>query len=317
LPFLWLYPNNLPAIGHLSHDTDGNGPDEARGLLETLKAAGIHSTWCVIEPGYAPDLMYAIRDAGHEFAMHYDAMSDERPWGEVEFTRQWKFLVSLFEGEHPVSNKNHYLRWEGDTEFYNWCERHGIQLDQSKGASKTGEAGYNFGTCHPFFPLAPDGTPHDVLEMATPTQDLCVFAPEALLEPLLTAALRHHGILHLLFHPAHIFKPGVADALIGAVAKAQERGMAWWTAEEINRWERARRAVRWRDYQLRGDGVSVTLETPDSLPGATVLWLLPSDVPKPENAVMRWRRRFLSVPLSSETNAACSVTAHLVATNTL
>src|SRR5207244_1010884 len=123
---------------------------------KTLQAADVLSTWCVIEPGYAPDVIRAIRDAGHELALHYDAMSAGHQWDETEFTRQWEKLTVLFGGERPVSNKNHYLRWEDDTEFYGWCERHNIQLDQSKGASKTGEAGFNFGTCHPYFPLAPD-----------------------------------------------------------------------------------------------------------------------------------------------------------------
>ena len=81
----------------------------------------------------------------------------------------------------------------------------GIQLDQSKGASKPGEAGFNFGTCHPYFPVEFDGSPIDVLELPTPTQDLNVFAPETLLRPLLDPR-RRHGILHLLFHPTHTIR---------------------------------------------------------------------------------------------------------------
>ncbi|MCW3098098.1 MAG: hypothetical protein JWL77_3716, partial [Chthonomonadaceae bacterium] len=98
-------------------------------------------------------MIEAIQNAGHELAMHYDAMSDGLPWCRDQFTRQFHALETLFRGQRPVSNKNHYLRWEGDTELFTWCEEHGIQLDQTKGASKTGEAGFNFGTCHPFFPV--------------------------------------------------------------------------------------------------------------------------------------------------------------------
>lgn len=309
LPLLWLYPNNLPAIGHISHDSDGNTLPEAQQLLETLKAAEIHSTWCIIEPGYPPDLMRAIRDAGHELSMHYDAVSEGRPWSEEEFARQWEFLVALFEGERPVSNKNHVLRWEGDTEFYRWCERYGIQLDQTKGTSKTGGAGFNFGTCHPFFPIDPEGKAHDVLELPTPTQDLSVFAPQPLLEPVLTATLRHHGVLHLLFHPAHIFKPDVAETIKRAVAKAKAEGMEWWTAAQINRWERARRTARWRDYQASAAGVSVTLETPEPLPGAVVLWLLPGDAQTQTSRTLRWEHHFHVVPLSESENRTHEVRA--------
>src|SRR5688500_20191428 len=84
----------------------------------------------------------------------------------------------MFGGEKPVTNKNHYLRWENDTDIWDWCAKHGIGLDQSKGASKTGEAGFNFGTCHTYFPARFDGSVIDVLELPTPTQDLFVRSEE-------------------------------------------------------------------------------------------------------------------------------------------
>jgi hypothetical protein len=294
LPLLWLYPNNLPALAHLSHDTDNNELALGERLLEVVNGAGIHSTWCVILPGYPPDFIARIAADGHELAMHYDAMSDGCPWSYDLFHQQWQALVALFVRQ-PVSNKNHYLRWEGDMEFFAWLVEHGIQLDQTKGASKTGEAGFLFGTCHPYFPVDFAGTTVDVLELPTPTQDLEIFAPVTLLYPLLEAALRHHGILHLLFHPAHIAKPGVADALLTAVHEAKAAGMAWWSAERINAWERARRRISWSDYQADGSGVQVTLSSGADLPEATVLWLGDTPVqlgangsPLPAKVVTRW-----------------------------
>jgi hypothetical protein len=204
--------------------------------------------------------------------MHYDAMSDGCPWSHELFHQQWEGLVELF-GERPVSNKNHYLRWEGDMELFEWLVENGIQLDQTKGASKTGEAGFNFGTCHPHFPVDVAGNVVDVLELPTPTQDLEIFAPTALVYPLMQAALRHHGIMHLLFHPAHIAKPGVADAIFTAVRATHAAGMAWWTAAEINAWERARREIAWSDYQAQEGAATVALASGADLPSATVLWL--------------------------------------------
>jgi peptidoglycan/xylan/chitin deacetylase (PgdA/CDA1 family) len=269
LPLLWLYPRQLPAIGHISHDTDGNDPAKARMLLETLKQAGIKSTWCTILPGYDRALTDQIRAAGHELAMHYDAMTEGLDWGETQFDRQHRGLVELFGGERPTSNKNHYLRWQGDTELWDWCVKRGIHLDQSKGASKTGEAGFNFGTCHPYRPVRFEGEFIDILELATPTQDLEVFAPSAILDPLLASVKRNHGVLHLLFHPAHIDKPAVADAILSAVKRGKENGLEWWTAKQIHEWEFARRGVRWSKYT--GRAVSVSADT--TLHDATVLWL--------------------------------------------
>lgn len=270
LAVLWMYPRNLPALAHMSHDTDSNEPDKCMMLLDALARADIRSTWCTILPGYSSDLTTAIREAGHELAMHYDAVTTGLEWGEEQFERQWSELVALFGGSKPVTNKNHYLRWEGDVDLLEWCEKRGIQLDQTKGASKTGEAGFNFGTCHPHFQLRADGTTIDVLELPTPTQDLCVFAPREIAVHLLGAATRHHGILHVLFHPAHMDKPGVIESLIEIAAKAKEAGAEWWTGAEINAWERARRALKWGS--AREDGAT-SFRCGSDLAGATVLVL--------------------------------------------
>ena len=275
LPLLWLYPRRLPAIAHISHDSDGNDPKLFDALFDTVAKAEINTTWCIILPGASAERIKRLKDAGHELAMHYDSMTEGLPWSEQQFDRQFKELTTMFGGEQIATNKNHYLRWENDSDIWNWCIKHGIGLDQSKGASKSGEAGFNFGTCHPYFPTTFDGKMLDVLELPTPTQDLIVFAPESIFEPLLAAAKRAHGVCHLLFHPAHWVKPGVPEALLTSVRRAKEEGLEWWTGRKINTWERGRRTVKWSNYQLEEDGAAVTVTAGAKLEDATILWLDP------------------------------------------
>jgi peptidoglycan/xylan/chitin deacetylase (PgdA/CDA1 family) len=258
-----------PRSVHLSHDTDGNDESLGHKLLEVLHKGEVNSTWCVLLPGYGPELMKKIKDAGHEYGTHYDAMSPGLPWSAEQFDRQIGELTKMFGGEKPVTNKNHYLRWENDTDIWDWCLKHGIGLDQSKGASKTGEAGFNFGTCHPYFPVRFDGSTIDVLELPTPTQDLFVFAPEAILEPLLTQAKKMHGVLHLLFHPAHFRHQQVVDAILMSIRRGREEGLEWWTGRQINAWERARRTAKIAEFSSE----SFTIAAEHELPHATVLWL--------------------------------------------
>jgi peptidoglycan/xylan/chitin deacetylase (PgdA/CDA1 family) len=271
LPLLWYYPDNLPALGHLSLDSDGNDPEQAYRLLEVLEQAEIAATWCIISPGYEREVIEAIKQGGHELAMHFDALSDGCLWNEEQFDHQWRQLCQLF-GSMPVTNKNHYLRWEGDTEFFTWCLRRGLMMDQSKGASKTGEAGFNFGTCHPYRPVTPDDTVLPVYELTTPTQDLLVFAPAEIAPLLLETVLEQHGILHLLFHPAHIEKEGVARALLNAIDIGKARGLSWWTAQEITQWETARRSATWRASPNR---ITLTTSKEAPLSHATLLMLAP------------------------------------------
>jgi hypothetical protein len=263
---LWLYPRNLPALAHLSHDSDGNAPDRALALLDVTARAEVEATWCVLLPGYEADVIEAIKAGGHELATHYNAM--DRPWSEAEFDDQWCALSAQF-GEQPCSNKNHYTRWEGDTEFYEWCERREIKFDGSKGPSKFGEAGFVFGTCHPYFPISPSGEILDVLEVPFLTQDLILFVPPAAVAPFVAAACGVHGISHFLFHPSHIELEGMADSLRLAVHTAREAGMEWWTSRRISQWERARRQARWQTEEAGG----ATLSCGENLSGATLLTL--------------------------------------------
>jgi peptidoglycan/xylan/chitin deacetylase (PgdA/CDA1 family) len=283
LPLLWFHPDNRAAVGHISHDTDGNVPAQAWLLLETMRRAGIRSTWCTILPGYEPEIIDAIRADGHELATHFDTVTEGHAFTETEFDRQWRLLCEQFgPNDAPVTNKNHYLRWEGDTEFFAWCVARGIRLEQSKGASKTGEAGFNFGTCHLYRPVAPDGGVMPIHELPTPTQDLLVFAPEEIIPPLLESVLTDYGVLHLLFHPAHIDKPGVADAIVRAVERGKDAGLVWKTGRELADYEEARRAARW-DVDEAG---RVRITATQALPGATVL------IPDPDGETERWGFRF-------------------------
>lgn len=267
---LWLYPRKLPALAHISHDSDGNEPEKADDLLHLLDETNIKTTWCIILPGYDAALTAKIRAAGHELATHYDALGEGTNWSEEDWRRQHRALSAQF-CETPVSNKNHGTRWEGDCEFFAWCAKVGIQLDQTKSPSKTGECGFTFGTCHPYFPVTFRGETIDCMELCTHVWDMPAWAPTYVFEPLLASVKRRHGILHQLFHPFHTVKPEVADAFRMCVRRAREEGLEWWTARQINDWERARRKVRVEKFDSRA--ARITLRGENALEDATLLFL--------------------------------------------
>jgi hypothetical protein len=286
LPILWYYPDNLPALGHISHDTDGHDPRLAARLLEIARELELQDTWCVLMPGYPADLYAALRDAGQEIAFHFDAleMGEFSRFCEENFRGQYAWLCAAAQSakrrDPPriLTNKNHYTRWEGRLEFFEWCERLGIQAEQSRGPSKLGCIGFPFGASHPWFPIRDDGTTLDVLEIGFQSQDLVIYAPPPAGRALVDACLAQHGIVHLIFHPAHIEKPGVAEALRDLVAYGRERGLAWWSCERINAWERARRAVSLA-LHADGDGLCVEVTARNEMRGATLLFLVPAGAP--------------------------------------
>ena len=275
LPVLWYWPRSLKAVAQLSHDSDGNDPQKAAALLEVMNRSRLKSTWCILYPGGYPAEFYrTLVEQDFEVALHYDAMTggEHTAWSRDNFLFQQRWLMKEAGLEQITTNKNHYLRWEGRLDFLRWCESAGIASDQSRGPSKKGTIGFPLGGSQPYFPLDDEAdSPRflNVLEVNLLTQDLVITCPPEYGQPLLDSAARHHGVAHFLFHPAHILKPGVADALAGLVDYGRKQGLEWWTNRQIWQWEMARRGVEARFHS----GNAFTLRATASLPQATLLLL--------------------------------------------
>lgn len=250
LPWLSYWPAGVPAIAHMSHDADINDVEDGLAALVAFAEAEVKVTWCQVHPGgYGPDLHRAITLAGHENALHYNAMADSdlASWGWPQMRAQYAWAQAVTGEENIVSNKNHYTRWEGWTGFYSWCEELGIEIDQSRGPSKQGTVGFPFGTAHVTFPMGDldvANRPMNVLNLPLHTQDLAWAGHIAIRDVVLDAALAHHGVAHFLYHGPHLRKrPLTRASCVEVAGLARDRGMQWWTSGEINSWERARRTV--------------------------------------------------------------------------
>jgi hypothetical protein len=275
LPVLWYWPRGLKAIGHISHDTDGNDPQKATALLEVVNRCNVKSTWCTLYPGGYPKEFYrTLKKQNFEIALHYDARSGgaETSWSKENLILQHGWLMNEAGLRHITSNKNHYTRWEGRLDFLRWCEEIGIHCDQTRGPSKKGALGFPLGGSQPYFPLDDEAEPARllrVLEVNMLTQDLVVVCPAEYGRQLVDSVIRHHGVAHFLFHPAHILKPGVGDVFRDLVEYGRAQGLEWWTNRQIYQWERLRRGVEAAfDSRER-----FSLRTAEPLRQATLLFL--------------------------------------------
>lgn len=265
LALLAEWPNRLRAVGLISHDSDGNLDEGARTSLYLLDEAEINSTWCHIwsptySDKYRPATFAMIKRAGHEIALHYNALDrDGGAWGRKHLATQVAAVRHEAGVDQFTSNKNHYLRWEGGTEFFHWLADEGIQADQCKGPSKKGNVGYPHGSSLPWFPLDRDtGTFIDVMEIPLQFQDLWLTTPYYPSFTTIAQAKRHRGVAHFLFHQVHLHtKPQVSQAMLDVIAQGRKEELAWWTSAQINGWQRSRRrvsvTVRDRQILIRAD----------------------------------------------------------------
>lgn len=251
LPFLDVWPEGINRVATISHDSDENQDVHAESTLSILNELGIQSTWCMLEPGYSPEIYERVKEAGHELAFHYNALEMQGgKWGEEEFARQFQWLQEATGLEVVTSNKNHYTRFEGFGELFAFCEKHGIQSDQTRGPSKKGSVGFLFGTCHPFFPISwadENNRIYDVLEICFLTQDLDLsshWSDSSIIIPFLERVMQVDGIAHFLTHQIHLHNSeNVRNALRKIVKEARERGFEFWTGKQINDWHRYRRSL--------------------------------------------------------------------------
>jgi len=282
----WLHywPAGIPAMAHMSHDSDGNVTEEGQAALDAFDEAGVKVTWCQVHNvrSYDPHIYDAITAAGHEHALHYNAMGDTdlAQWGWEQIEGQYAWAQDVIRTDTKItSNKNHYTRWEGWTEFYGWCEQLGITIDESRGPSKLGTVGFPFGTAHVDFPLGDVTVGNrrmDVLNLPLHVQDLEWAGHIACRDVILDGALQVHGVAHFLFHGPHLLgKPKTRTACREVAEEGRARGMQWWTARQINTWERARRGVDVTVTPVGETEWTITVSSQDSLPGAGVVVTLP------------------------------------------
>lgn len=282
---LWFWPNGISSIGHISHDSDGNDASAAMKLLEYLKQAELRSTWCVICPGYESRIYESILTDGHEIAFHFDALGEQSgcEWSNKHFVDQLSNIGSQIQeltDAAIVTNKNHYLRWEGKTEFYEWCEEAGIRIEQSKGGTKLGNKGFLFGTCHPYRPVKQEEIPRILNVWSVPTAAWDPPRPyRCTLEEakaLIGSSASVHGIAHFLVHPELLKESeDLGKVMVELAEYGLQMGLEWWTARELYHWLSAKEQAEVRFEQEPNDRYVLHFKTSAPLEGMTILTSLP------------------------------------------
>lgn len=260
-----------------------------------------------------------LLDAGCELGVHggYYRFNDAARYRESLEAVEARF------GTRPCGIRNHLLRfsypetWRAQTEA-------GFQYDATYGWPKA--LGARSGLPFPFFTYdQPNQRILDLLELPLTVMDTTLFRylgleGEAALEAAwktVNQVVEVGGLVTLLWHNNFFNEPEYWDWQM-VYERLLERLAAlkpWCaTGAEINRWWRARAAVRWEEAQSDGNGWQWTVETPQAIEGL-VLRVGPAEfvshltVEHPEVTVERWEEAWQIKFGKLQAGARCVVRA--------
>jgi hypothetical protein len=178
LPRWWFYPDpDTTSVLIQDSDDDWSSRDQFQALLDAAAEHDVRLT-CYLMLGERETVLTAddvqrLRQAGHSFGIHHDAVGggwDEAEDSELTLERIVRTDIATFRdrfGSTPVANRNHCLIWKGWADLARVYAELGVRMDLN--AQGTGEVwtGYLFGSARPSRFVDLDGSVIDVFQQST------------------------------------------------------------------------------------------------------------------------------------------------------
>ncbi len=228
----------------LSHAAGRRFGFNVASTIELEASLGARSTFLFRNeyPGAQEKLSEAIRiclDSGCEVALHAAKKSHKDPLAMIREKSEMEKAIG-----GPLSGlREHALKFEYD-KTWKCIEGAGFAYDMTFGLNeKTGFVG---GLCHPYHPVALDGTPYSFLEIPTSLMDWTLLRDgmsygriETLIRRLKDSMASLNGCLCVNFHNTYLDKdlfPEIERAYRLLIAECKEKGFWIATARECAEW---------------------------------------------------------------------------------
>lgn len=265
----WFWPENADAAACLSLECDSYDIDPVVSVHRSLSMYGMPAAWTVSLPGFPAEVYRTIRARDHEVSLLFN-FEDATHWNEERLRSQMTQLTRMSSDTGLTSVRPIRGGWRGWTKFYDMCEAAGARLSLSKGGRQPGTQGFCFGTCHPFFPLRPDGHPGLVLELPYHLFRPGVVTKDEIIEPIVKEVAERHGCLHIVSCPED-FKNQITSMVLQRVfGIAKQYHLVFMSPAEIYQYERSRRQLRWTTRSLSGE-LTVSVASENELEGFSLI----------------------------------------------
>lgn len=240
---LWNWPNNANSAATLTLDVHEFEVDHVINLQRMLAMFGCPATWLVAMPGYSADVYRALRAMEHEVGLLFH-IEENNGWHEDRLRIQLTNLSRLASWPYMGTVRIDDGQWRGWTKFYESCETAGARMSLNKMGRQPGTSGFLFGTCHPFYPVMPDGKESLVCELPGQIWQPGLVTSEQVAASLVERVDARHGCLQIAMRPTALGEAVGSMSLRRILSECKERRVLFLKPEEIGRIERARRQMK-------------------------------------------------------------------------
>ncbi len=263
---LWHLPRNANHMGVLTLDCDTTNSTDLFNLNATLLMTNTRATVLTRHGGYGPDVYGWLKRVGHEVGLTFDP-NVAGGWHPDRFRMDLSSLMRLASIGPITTARVIGGGWRGWMQPYEIFAHAGTKGVVSKGGTEPGTAGFLFGTCHPFYPVRPDGRALGALEFPHQLFNVGVTSPNEPVESIVNQVAARHGVLHGVTSLSMVHQDAGFSGLKRWISIFKQSQGDFITLEKLQQFERARRQLRINVEQQN----TLQIESEEPLDGLTVM----------------------------------------------
>ncbi|NUL81366.1 MAG: hypothetical protein HUU60_01425 [Armatimonadetes bacterium] len=274
LPMIWRYPRNLDAVGSLSLDCQGEGPEAVLLCLHLLSLVGARASWCIAPPGMSLNIYRDLIRRDHDVSLLYD-LDHPGGIGEPGLHVQREHLRRSAGQPELLGARTVGLRSLGHLDQTALFDKMRFRLDLGRGGYYGGTSGFAFGSCRLSRSTTRNGRMTKVYALPLTASNIGDSVPFSIAYRTIDACLEHEGIAHISARPSICAHSKSAEEIRRIVNHGRLKGMEWMTPADLLRWEEARRGIEFGlekseltvGSEVEADDVAVMIFAPTPVQG--------------------------------------------------
>jgi hypothetical protein len=237
----WFWPDNADGQALLHVECEDHDGEKLYQLKEFMDVSNVPATWLVAPPGYSLDNYRMIRRWGDEVGLFFDGSH----WSDHEVKSQYLTLSRTSGMPHLVAIRPTAGRWHHYTTLYDLSDSAGSRLSLGSGGRQAGTAGFCFGTCHPYFPIKPEGSRWHTMALPGTIFQPGVVTPTPVMHHIFRQTNLRHGAVSVTLDSDFVHHDHGPISMKQVFLLARQYKLDWTLPTAFWTFQKGRRALKW------------------------------------------------------------------------